>query len=580
MQSYPLSAEKSEDVATQVLEYLKETLQTLSQELPHMSGLQYEFCVACPYCNKGTDGVGQGCPKHGKLSCEDEECFHLLGMKDDQPLICTRKVCDKQHTVHGLEKWFFKGTSQDLSPSTVVSTSQGAPAQESDLTLGVTVLASGWSSSKRGLPTVNRELAMQLAKHDQVEVTILVPESVCTEEEKRFARSRNISIREAERRPGYDPLDWLSFPPRDLAIDIVVGCGVKLGKQAQVIRVSHRCKWVQVVDTEPEELGMYKSYPGAVSSGEEKTISVVDLCKLADAIATVGRKMKEAYSSSLYECKKHQDIIQLTPGTFGEFSDVTQATNGGGKFKVLAFGRGDPEDFCLKGYDIAAKAIAELKDNSYCLIFVGAPDGKQEAVAKNLIESGISRRQLYVRKFNQRKERMKELFCEVDLAIMPSRTEGFGLVALEALSAGLPILVSGDSGFGCALRTLPSGNSVVVDSEEPKDWARASAGVRQKDRTERLQEIEKLRKCYEEKFSWEKQCEALVEMMQRIVREPTEKSVCQLSDHAPRNNAGIPTERLLKTLPRKEREPTITDFGLDPKKLGRTDVADKIVKHF
>ena len=40
---------------------------------------------------------------------------------------------------------------------------------------------------------------------------------------------------------------------------------------------------------------------------------------------------------------------------------------------------------------------------------------------------------------------------------MPSRTEGFGLTALEALSAGLPILVSGNSGFAHALRHLPSG---------------------------------------------------------------------------------------------------------------------------
>ena len=42
---------------------------------------------------------------------------------------------------------------------------------------------------------------------------------------------------------------------------------------------------------------------------------------------------------------------------------------------------------------------------------------------------------------------MKDLVYEVYLAIMPSRTEGFGLIALEALSASLPILVSGNSGF-------------------------------------------------------------------------------------------------------------------------------------
>ena len=410
---------------------------------------------------------------------------------------------------------------QDLSPSTVIDTSQGIPAQggpgRSDTALRVTLLASEWSSSMGGLSTINRQLATLLAKHKQVEVTLLVPQFACSEEEKRAARSHNVAIREAERRPGFDPLEWLSFPPRDLCIDIVLGHGGKLGKQAQVIRESHSCKWVQVVHTAPEELGMHKDYPKAISKGEEKNRTEVDLCKMANLVVAVGPKLTEAYSSYLRFCKKHQEIIQLTPGTFSEFSDVKQATNESDKFKVLTFGRGDPEDFSLKGYDIAAKAIVELKDRSYRLIFVGAPDGKQEEVADNLLKTGISKDQLIVRKFVQSKERLKELFCEADVAIMPSRTEGFGLTALEALSAGLPILVSGNSGFGDALRILPLGKPLVVDSADPEEWAKAIRAVRLRDRAERLQEIQRLRRCYEENYSWEKQCESLVKMMWNLV---------------------------------------------------------------
>ena len=171
------------------------------------------------------------------------------------------------------------------------------------------------------------------------------------------------------------------------------------------------------------------------------------------------------------------------------------------------------QNFGLKGYDIAAKAVAELKDNSYHLIFVGAPDGKQEAVTENLLQNGISKRQLTVRTFLQSKHKLKDCFCEVNLCIMPSRTEGFGLTALEALSAGLPILVSGNSGFGDALRTVPPGKSFVVDSEDPKVWAEAIAVVRKKERSQRLKEIERLRTSYEGQFSWEKQCDLLVDKM-------------------------------------------------------------------
>jgi len=185
---------------------------------------------------------------------------------------------------------------------------------------------------------MNRLLATEVAQYEQVKVTVLVPEFACSEEEKRTAESLNVAIREAERRPGYDdPLDWLSFPPRDLAIDIIVGHGGKLGKQAQVIRESHVCKWVQVVHTAPEELAMQKDYPKAISKGEEKNRTEVDLCKLADVVVAVGPKLKEAYSSCLRSCGKHEDIIQLTPGIFHEFSDITQVANDGGTFKVHTF---------------------------------------------------------------------------------------------------------------------------------------------------------------------------------------------------------------------------------------------------
>ena len=363
-----------------------------------------------------------------------------------------------------------------------------------------------------GLSTINRQLAILLAKHSEVDVTLLVPQSACSVDERRMASCHNVSIQEAKKLVGFsDPLDWLSFPPRDLVIDFVLGHGAKLGKQAQVIRKSHNCKWIQVVHTAPEELAMHKNYPRAISIGEEKNLIEVGLCKLADAVLAVGPKLTDAFSAQLRSGKSQEDILQLTPGTFREFYDVKQAPKESNKFKVLTFGRGDPEDFSLKGYDISARAIVGLKDRSYSLVFVGAPDGEHDEVAANLLKSGIDKSQLIVRKFLHSKERLKELFCEVDLCIMPSRTEGFGLTALEALSAGLPILVSGNSGFGEALCTVPSGKSFVVESEDPGDWAKAIAGIRQKERSDRLKDIQQLRSSYEEKFSWEKQCNILVE---------------------------------------------------------------------
>ena len=386
-------------------------------------------------------------------------------------------------------------------------------------TLKVTLLGDEWASSAGGLSTLNRELAIHLAKQPKLDVFFLVPEGACTDVHKKAAQSNGITVVEAKERPAYDRLDWLSFPPQDLRMDVVIGHGMKLGRQGQVLRdhpLYHR-KWVQVVHIAAEQLAMFKRHSGAVSKGGRKHETEVDLCKLADLVVPIGPKLAEAYSSCL-RCKEDQDIFTLTPGLFREFTDLKQDPNECSEFKVLLCGRGDAEDFKLKGYDIAAEAFADqkLKGHPYRLLFVGAPDEKEDQVARELLNCGIAEEQLTVRKFVESREKMKDLFCEVDLAIMPSRTEGFGLIALEALSAGLPILVSGNSGFARALKTLKVGKRCIVDSNKPKDWAKAIRAFRAR-HGERLKEIQILRESYGEKFSWEKQCVALVEKMRNIV---------------------------------------------------------------
>ena len=43
------------------------------------------------------------------------------------------------------------------------------------------------------------------------------------------------------------------------------------------------------------------------------------------------------------------------------------------------------------------------------------------------------------------------------------------MTGLEALSAGLPVVVGHNSGFGEALCSIPFGSSFVVNSEDPAD---------------------------------------------------------------------------------------------------------------
>ena len=382
--------------------------------------------------------------------------------------------------------------------------------------LRVTLLGSEWRSTKGGLSTINRELAIQFAKHPNVDVSVYLPR--CSDDDRRAASSHNVQLIEAQELPGYDqPIDWLVSLPNGHHPHCVIGHGVHLGRQIQLIQKQQPCKWIQVVHTAQEEVGMCRSYEEAIFEFEKKHRAEVKLCELADVVVAIGPKLADVYSRYLHFCKKGQHIFNLTPSIFAEFCNVEQASKEGKNFCVLLFGRGDHEVFKLKGYDIAMKAIAHLKDKSYRLKFVGAPKGKEEKVASKLCQYGIPRSQLTVRCFKEDREQLANLFYEVDLAIMPSRTVGFGLSGLEALSAGLPVLVSGNSGLGQALEEVPGGPHCVIHSENPKKWAKAIRAIRQKERTLRLEEATLLRKEYAAKYSWQRQCESLVEKMANLV---------------------------------------------------------------
>ena len=232
---------------------------------------------------------------------------------------------------------------------------------------------------------------------------------------------------------------------------------------------------------------------------------------MADHVVGVGPKLSEAFRSYLCGCNKDGNVFDFTPGVFEEFKDVRQAPNQRQQRSVLVFGSGDVEDFELKGFDIAGKAIAALQDTR--LVFVGAPDGKYEEVKNRFIRCGVPTNRLRVRGFVEDRESLRCLLQEVDLVVMPSRTEGFGLTGLEAMSAGLPVLVSRNSGFGEALNSAAFGSSFVIDSEDPAAWTVAIQKLWSKDGKCRLEEAVTLRDSYGRKYNWAKQINDLVDRM-------------------------------------------------------------------
>ena len=377
----------------------------------------------------------------------------------------------------------------------------------------ITFLTEEWTQSTKGsCSTFMRQMAIELSRLENVEIGILIPSA--SPEDKEDAQKYNINVFEPEKLTGYEPVDCLQFPPQGFSTDFIIGQGIKPGCHGQVLKNNLGCKWVHVVLRNAEETAMFQKTPGAISEGQKQYETEVELCKKADMVITVGSKLNDTFRIALHECKKDH-VFNLIPGIFDEFFGEQKQYRKSRTFEILVFGRGNTEDFELKGFHVAAKAVAHLNkyEPSYLLKVVGTPEGEKEKLVQRLEGLGVSRSQLIVKSFYEERRKLAQLFLEADLVLMPSGTEAFGLTALEALSAGVPILITHNSGLAEALKEVTSGHGCIVHQEA--DWAEKIKRVRKNLKTG-LEEASMLRDKYKEKYSWWDQCAAFVEKLRTL----------------------------------------------------------------
>lgn len=148
---------------------------------------------------------------------------------------------------------------------------------------------------------------------------------------------------------------------------------------------------------------------------------------------------------------------------------------GWGDHPILLFvGRIQP----LKGLRVAVGALAGLDRTDAELVVVGGPsgaDGDAElatvlAVADRL---GVADRIRFVPP--QPHHLLSTFYRAADVVVVPSRSESFGLVALEAAACGVPVVAAAVGG----LRTLVDDGrtGLLVDRRDPHEFARAVSTV-------------------------------------------------------------------------------------------------------
>jgi D-inositol-3-phosphate glycosyltransferase len=140
--------------------------------------------------------------------------------------------------------------------------------------------------------------------------------------------------------------------------------------------------------------------------------------------------------------------------------------------RVVAFiGRIQP----LKAPDVLLRAAAKLPDVR--VLVAGGPSGSGLAAPDGLVrladELGIADRVTFLPP--QSREQLVNVYRAADLVAVPSYSESFGLVAVEAQACGTPVVAAAVGGLPVAVRDGVSGT--LVDGHDPDDWAQAIAAL-------------------------------------------------------------------------------------------------------
>ncbi|KTR87027.1 glycosyltransferase [Leucobacter chromiiresistens] len=209
------------------------------------------------------------------------------------------------------------------------------------------------------------------------------------------------------------------------------------------------------------------------------------------------------------------DTALFHPCDTAECDEQRDWLRGGGRPEVILVGRLHP----LKGFDLAIEAIARLPHAQRpTLRIVGAPPPDGDAYARELHEAVVAHGMLGTTAFEGalRRRELAERIRSASLMLVPSHSETFGLVALEAAASGVPVIARDAGGLREAVVAGTTG--VLLADDEPAVWAAAirdllsdEPGLKRMGEAARAHAVER---------SWQASADRLVEVYREVIARP------------------------------------------------------------
>jgi glycosyltransferase involved in cell wall biosynthesis len=354
----------------------------------------------------------------------------------------------------------------------------------------VLVLDTHWFSAKGGISTFNRQLAGALVRAGaDVVCVVLSP----TEPEVKHAATLGVSLVAAPSVPHSTGERTALFRRPPLAAgwepDIVIGHGHITGPHARVQCTDNFRSAARghIVHTWSDHIEWHRiNKPDAGATAERRWTEDIDLARTAEQPFAVGPLLHTELAKALTR-DTDPAPVRIDPGF--DLDDPTPRTVPAWRQKtVMVMGRLD--DWPVKGLDVAASIVGTATRRvrpafDVELLLRGVPPDEHGQIRERVLSwSGVADLQVTPRSFSVSTDDVRDDLRRSSLLLLPARAEGFGLVGLEAIVAGTPLLVSARSGLGLLLQekvpddakqlVLPVGTGSQDDIDR---WASFAVGI-------------------------------------------------------------------------------------------------------
>lgn len=172
-----------------------------------------------------------------------------------------------------------------------------------------------------------------------------------------------------------------------------------------------------------------------------------ELLRKSDLLFGVGPRLKR----SACNIRQSENCPQIIPGISFENTIISEYCCDIKQIRVLVCGRIGRSDDIIKNAMLSVKAFATLVGNEdkfqdARISLIGCDEKQREELI--LLGSRYARRRVTINPYDfLNQEELMEQMAKHHICIMPSLKEGFGLTGWEAISLGIPVIISKSSGL-------------------------------------------------------------------------------------------------------------------------------------